>query len=174
MTRRVLRMLGSRYGIAAILLLVVISVVAVAQDQSRSTPGDGGQQGNTVDNVEPGAPDDGFATPSADPGATSGPAADVLPDSAVDTATAFAVAWVDTGSATAAEWVDRLAPYATRELHEQLAGVDPVSVPATEVRGEGRASAAHVEFDTDAGLLILRMTEENGGWLVAGIDFRRP
>jgi hypothetical protein len=172
MARRILRALGSRYGIAAILLLLVIVVVATAR-ANQDSHSDGRREDGTVDNVEPGASNDGFSSPSAESGEPE-EAEDRLPAAAVDTATAFALAWLDTGSVTDQQWHDRLSQYSTIGLREQLAGVSPDSVPAGEIRGDPRTEHTNVEFDTDEGLLILRMTEENGSWLVAGIDFQRP
>ncbi len=174
MTRRILRILGSRYGIAAILVLLVVVVVAVAQANSDPRPGGSRQQDGTVAEPSPGAPDDGYAVPDSE--ATDGPTSeDVLSDQAIADAETFARLWVVAGEVTAEAWYARLAPYATEATAQQLSGVDPVNVPASEIVGEATVVGPTVEFDTDRGLLILTMTEENGSWKVSSIDFdHRP
>lgn len=167
MTRRILRVLGSRYGIAAILVLIVVMVVAVAQANSDPRPG-GRQQDGVVDEPSPGAPDDGYADPEAD---ASDADDDVLPDQAVSDAEAFARLWVDTEQVSEEVWLDRLRPYVTESTAQQLSGVDPANVPATEIVGEATVSGPSVTFDTDRGLLTLTMTEENEMWKVSSIDF---
>jgi|GEM_PF-5769147 len=170
MTRRILRMLGSRYGIAAILVVIVVAVVALAQANSDPRPGSNRQQDGTVDSVSPGAPDDGYAEPNTPEGSQS-PAADSLPAAAVDTATQFANLWLNTDDVSEQQWLERLIPLATETTRQQLAGVDPANVPATELTGEPTISGPSVVFDTDRGLLTLTMTEDDGVWKVSGVDF---
>lgn len=170
MTRKILRILGSRYGIAALLLLIVIAVVTIANANSQTNPDGRTNQNGTVDNIEPGASDDGFVPPSPEPHASES-SEEVLPQSAIATAAAFAAAWVDTAEVTAQQWYDAVSQYAAPELQTQLKDVDPQQVPATKVEGEPVATTTGVEIDTDQGLLVLRMSEENGNWYVAGIDF---
>ena len=170
MTRRILRILGSRYGIAAILVVIVVVVVALAQANSDPRPNGSRQQDGTVDNVSPGAPDDGYAEPDTPQGSAS-PSADALPEAAVDVATQFAGLWLNQDGLDEQQWYDRLVPLATEATQRQLAGVDPANVPATELTGEPTISGPSVVFDTDRGLLTLTMTEDDGVWKVSGVDF---
>ncbi|HIW62611.1 MAG TPA: hypothetical protein H9881_09155 [Candidatus Stackebrandtia excrementipullorum] len=174
MTRRILRILGSRYGIAAILVLLVVVVVAVAQANSDPRPGGSRQQDGVVKEPSPGAPDDGYAVPDSE-AAEEPTTENVLPAQAIADATTFADLWVVVGEVSAEAWYARLAPYATEATAQQLSGVDPLNVPASEIIGEPTIVGPTVEFDTDQGLLILTMTEENGTWKVSSIDFdHRP
>ena len=170
MTRRILRALGSRYGIAAILLVIVVMVVAVAQATSDPRPGGDRRQGGVVEEPTPGAPDDGYVDAPTE-SASSEPATSALPDQAVADAEAFAQLWMDTEEVSEEQWLDRLRPYATEGTITQLSGVDPANVPATEIIGDATVSGPNVTFDTDRGLLTVTMTEENGAWKVSSIDF---
>lgn len=175
---KVLRMLGTRYGIAAILLLFVVAVVAVARVSATSgfdSDNPAQDPDDSAHSVEPGAPDDGYADGHSDhpDGGSAGPEADDLPPDAVETAESFAAAWVDTSGKSQQDWHEEVAPYATEDVQTQLEVTEPENVPAEEITGEPQASGNNVEIETDGGLLILRLSSHTGSWLVAGIDFER-
>lgn len=176
MVRKALRLLGSRYGIATLLLVAVIIVVGVAK--ANTDPGSDGITANSEEETEvaAGDPNDGVATAEPDDGAgsDSAPADDSLPPEAVETAQSFANAWIDTDGKSAAEWFEAVSVHATENLKTSLADTDPSRVPATELRGDPVVSSTSVEIDTDTGLLILRLTQEDGIWYVDGIDFENP
>lgn len=163
MTRKILRFLGSRYGIAAIMLLLVIVVVGIARANGGSdqdtTVGDSDSDIGTEDDGEP---NDGVYSEPADEKPT-------LPDEAVNNATDFAEEYIDTDRSADA-WRTAWSDNATQRLKDQLKGVGPETVPINEIRDEPSVEGQTVRFPTDAGLLILRMTEQDGVWLVDGID----
>lgn len=166
MTRKIIRMLGSRYGIAAILLLVVIVVVGIARAnggprQDESVSG----SDSDIGTEDAGQPNDGVVTESDDE-----PEKPTLPDKAVDNASAFADEYIDTDRSAKA-WRGAWDEYATQIVKDQLKDVDPEQVPINEIRDDPTVEGQTVRFPTDAGLLILRMKEQDGVWLVDGIDF---
>ncbi|MGH8794556.1 MAG: hypothetical protein ACRDXX_18140 [Stackebrandtia sp.] len=168
--RKILRMIGSRYGIAAMLLLLVVGVVAVAK--ANSTPGDSDATTGSDDaeqTVEPSGPDDGRTDPPGEDASDDVPS---LPDEAVDVALSFAEAWVDVDKSQA-DWHSGISRYANEDVQKQLENTDPGSVPAAEIsEEEPNISGNWVEVDTDTGLLRLLMNSDNEKWLVAEIDFQ--
>jgi hypothetical protein len=173
MVRKILRLLGSRYGIAALLLLIVIAVVGIAKATTDPSPGDT-PGGGEVESFSEGAPDDGVAEPSQ-PG--EGPASasqeSQLPQAALDAGKAFATAWVDSDRSKA-DWYAAVSEHASDKVREEFAETDPSRVPATEIRDEPVATGTSVEIKTDKGLLILEMLEKDGKWYVDGVDFQNP
>jgi hypothetical protein len=164
-----MRLLGSRYGIAAILLLAVIAVVVIAKANSDPNPGNGVNNGSTYsDDAGSGAPNDGME----DPGSDAKPSSN-LPAKAVDNAKAFTKAYIDTDKSQK-DWFAGISPYLTGEKKQELKQTDPSRVPIKEIRGKPELTGNNVNFQTDAGLLLLRMVEQDGKWLVDGIDFQNP
>jgi hypothetical protein len=176
--RQVLRFLGTRYGFALVLVVLVIGVVAVAR--VASGPPD-------VESVGPPAPvvvssgpdaelgDDSIGSPESSPVPSTIPGAAPPDVVAVD----FAKAWLKTKGVTSAEWIRGLKPYSTQRLLDRLAGADPKSVPATSVRGPAQirvrdAVVTEVSVPVQPGVLNLRLTVGNNRWLVDGVDWERP
>ncbi|WP_229067770.1 hypothetical protein [Actinoplanes sp. DH11] len=89
---------------------------------------------------------------------------------------AFASAWVDHESVGAKKWRDRLLPNSTKDLSNQLRGVDPAGVPAERVIGRPSLVAVNetmvnATVTMDSGKLSLRLVAPEGYWLVDGIDW---
>ncbi|CAM3577532.1 hypothetical protein [Stackebrandtia soli] len=171
--RRILRVIGSRYGIAGLLVLVVVGALVIAGNDPGGGPGNAND--GSESSIEPGAPDDGYVPPpsaSEQPGESEGPD-DSVPEEAITVALSFAQEWILVDR-SAEEWRSGLASYATERLAEQLAATEPVAVPARELRGDPVSRNGSVEIDTDAGLLILRVTTHDGSWYVDGVDFHKP
>ncbi|ADD40201.1 hypothetical protein [Stackebrandtia nassauensis] len=164
MSRKILRILGSRYGIAAILLVVVIIVVGLARANGGTdsdTTVDGSDSMGTED---AGEPNDGVVTESDEESAESS-----LPKKAVDNATEFAKAYIKTDRSAKA-WRADVGKNATQKVKDELKYIDPEVVPIKEITDDPSAEGQTVRFPTDAGLLILRMKVQDEVWLVDGID----
>jgi hypothetical protein len=178
---RALRIIFSRYGIVVIILVLVLGVIALAS-QRRQTPlddGNGTSGGSTSDSEvssEAFTEDDGLATEDCE-GDECYPEVE-LPQEAVDRSVEFAEAWLNPNGYGADSWYDSLLPFITDEQAELLQGVDPVSVPATEITGEAVPEGAKVGIPMDTGTLTLTMTEGSNnltgtGWLVSAIDWEQ-
>jgi hypothetical protein len=186
--RQILRFLGTRYGIALVLFVLVMGVVAIAR--AASGPVENDQLGppppvTTTPATASAAPtasttgtvpgDDGVAdsegplSPSSLPGM---PAPDAV---AVD----FARAWLTTDGRSNEQWLKGMEPYATRNLLDKLKGVDPTEVPANAIRGPARVTTrdallVEVSVPVQPGTLILRVLGTSGRWLVDGVNWERP
>ena len=174
-----LRIIFSRYGIVAIILVLVLGVIALAQTRGQ-TPLDGAESG--ADGTEGAVTseamtaDDGFATEQCQ--GDDCYAEEELPQAAVDRAAEFAETWLNPYGYGPDGWYDSIAPYLTTETAELMQGVDPVSVPATEVTGEPAPDGQKVDVPLDTGTLTLTMTEGSNdwtenGWLVSAIDWEQ-
>lgn len=173
--RRLLRLIGSRYGISLAAVVVVAAIVLVARalgGGDRPPPtGDPDQRGAATASYEPDDGEDSPApveSPSTSPGAAD-PTAVAL---------AFAQAWLHHDGVSSQQWFDGLAKYVTDDLREQLTGVDPAGVPANSVTGDptlaaGDRAYAQVTIPVDSGVLSLRLLATNGRWLVDGVDWER-
>jgi hypothetical protein len=167
----------SRWGVAVVIAVLVLAVVGIGR--LFSDGGDGRQQlldpvspAPTV-SVDPSHDDDGVIVddapapkPTAKPGSASPEAV----------AYAFASAWVDHKNVSAKTWHDGILPNATKNLAEELDGVDPADVPADRVIGrpalvpvgDGLANAV---VTVDSGKLTLQLVGPDGKWLVDGVDW---
>ena len=173
--RRLLRLIGTRYGVSLGLVVVVVAIVLVAKalgGESRPmVGGDPVPAGSPSGSFEP---DDGEDSPPAPvaPSVSAG-----APDpSAV--AVAFTQAWLHHAGVSAQDWYDGLARYATSSLRNELTGVDPAGVPASTITGTATLTPhdvgyAVVTVPVDSGTLTLRMLGTNGRWLVDGVDWTR-
>ncbi len=163
-----------RTAIALALLVVVGMVVLIGKliggDPQREFP-DGSSQLSTVD---PSTGNDSVV--NLDPSPTLKQPA--TGQDAVAVATAFAENWIDKDRSAAA-WRNSLRPLSTTTLTGELAGADPISVPAQRLSGPASTevhaeTSADVIFPTDAGKLRLRLVlVAEGRWLVDGIDWER-
>lgn len=185
--RTALRIIFSRYGIVVIILLLVVGVIALSQHRDDFPLGSSGadERASSSDSPSQGlTADDGVVAPSCEgKGCEEGdsplhdPYEDIeLPEAAVDKALGFAEAWVSTAGKDAGTWFQGMQPYLTKEAAELMRGVDPVSVPATEVTGEAEIDGGKVRVPMDTGTLVLPMTEGSNGWaeqawLVSAIDW---
>lgn len=177
MTRRILRLLGSRYGLAVIGIVLIVVIVGAARVFS------GPQYNDTVGPPPPVAivpsssdelGDDGVATSEGPPSATSISGVPAPEKVAVD----FASAWLRSTGVTSAQWVKGLEPFSTKRLLEQFKDADPTSVPAESIRGPATVRArddqlVDVDIPVTPGTLKLRLLVTNGRWLVDGVSWER-
>lgn len=175
--RPVLRLLGTRYGIALLLMLLVLGVVGLTRAVSGpgfSTPPADSADGPAASPLPPGTGDDGLhgsaspAPPSTSPGAPT----------PSEIATAFARAWLDHDGVTAEQWREKLARYATKTLLDQFAETDPAGVPASRITGPIRLESRGATFveavvPVDSGTLRLSLLGTDGRWLVDAVDWER-
>lgn len=170
----ILRILGTRYGAALGLLLLIAMVVGIGKVAGGhpDTPGTAGPPIVATDSYPP---DDGLdspppvVSPSTSPGAP-GPQ---------QVALSFTRSWLHHTGISQAEWHAGLAPYATGRLSDELADTDPSAVPANELTGDPTlvphaASYVDVILPLDSGTLDLRLIADQGRWLVDGVDWQRP
>jgi hypothetical protein len=182
--RQVFRLIGTRYGAAMTILLLIAVIVGFSKLLGHGTPasgpvaGGGGQdRGTSIGTGAQGSasPDnEGYvdgressAPPSTSPGAAS-------PETV---AVQFAQAWLNHHNISAAAWHKGIAKYSTKALADRFDGVDPGSVPADKITGAAQvvnqeSTYVEVTVPCDAGTLVLRMTVDSGHWLVDGVDWR--
>jgi hypothetical protein len=173
--RHVLRLLGSRYGIA-VGLLVLIALVVGGGRLIR-----GGTAPSLLNTGSPAAsptasqlPDDGLTSP----GPTPGPSTSAGAPGPVTIATDFATAWLNHTNVTADQWYKAVTRYATANLAGKLKQVDPAGVPADKIIGDVTLvyhdpSYVDAQVPADGGVMTLRMLATNGRWLVDGVDWQR-
>ncbi len=112
--RPVLRLLGTRYGMALLLALLVLGVVGITRAVAGSTAGNDSL-------VTPDSP----APPVTSPGAA--PPEKVAAD--------FTRAWLTHEGVTAEQWRSSFATFATATLRDSLKDTDPAGVPAQRMTG---------------------------------------
>jgi hypothetical protein len=171
------RVLRSRFGLALALAVVVLGLVGSARLFAGGTGSGAALTGapvSPISTVDPGVGDDGAistaapATPRTSPGAAEPEAV----------ARGFAAAWLAHRGISAQRWHSRLVPFATADLGQRLAGVDPAGVPADRLtddpvlipRSEG---LVEVTMPVDSGRLRLNLITQNGHWLVDTVDWER-
>ncbi|GAA2528573.1 hypothetical protein Ahu01nite_090420 [Winogradskya humida] len=165
----------SRWGVAVVIALLVLAVVGIgrlfADDDSERPLLDPVAPATTV-SVDPShedgvvLDDDPPATPKTSPG-TAQPEA---------VAYAFASAWVDHESVSAKAWHDGIMPNSTKNLSDELDGVDPADVPADRVVGQPKLTPVgdglvNATVTVDSGTLTLQLVAPDGRWLVDGVDW---
>jgi len=169
---RALRIIFSRYGIVVIILVLVLGVIALA-NRRQETPLDGtnGADGSDATS-EAVTADDGFATDDCeDDGCFTD---EELPQEAVGQAVVFAETWLNPNGYGAQDWLDSIRPFLTEDTAALMEGVDPETVPATEISGEPAPDGPKVAIPLDTGTLTLTMVEVSGGdWLVSAIDWEQ-
>jgi hypothetical protein len=177
---RILRLLGTRYGIALILAVVVLGIVGVTRGFSGSRPApppaapDVAAGGSPSASFDPYAGDDSVQSPEAPPPPVTSPGA-ATPDTV---ATNFATAWLHHTGVTAQQWWSGLKPYATQALLAKLKETDPAGVPAERMTGPAQLQNRDVSFvdvaiPLNSGLLRLRLLATAGRWLVDEVDWER-
>lgn len=170
------RIFRSRWGVAIVILAIVLVVVGIGRlfsDGKSNTPSLGVVSPAPVVSIDP--KDDDSVIDSGPPPSPSTSPGKAQPEAV---AYAFASAWANHKNVTPKTWRDRLLPNATKNLANELNGVDPAGVPADRV--VGRPSLIPVS-DTvvnavvmmDSGKLNLRLVAPDGHWLVDGIDWDR-
>jgi hypothetical protein len=176
--RQILRLLGARYGIALIIAVVVLGIVAITRGISGSVPPPAVVEASptplssgdaeATDSTDDGEAAVGTPQPSTSPGA---PAPDTV-------ATRFTTAWLHHAGVTGDEWRAGLKPYATEALMAELQDTDPGGVPADRITGSVQVIPRDVDrvdvmVPVDSGRLSLRLFATNGRWFVDGVDWER-
>jgi hypothetical protein len=175
LARSLLRLLGTRYGIALVLLVFVIGAVSLA----RAVSGPSDATSVTVPPVvsTTGGPstkelgDDGVATEET----TSAPSVSAGASAPEAVALSFTNAWLKRDLASAA-WLQGIRPYSTANLMDLLRDADPASVPVTGIRGEVSMKArdaglTEVTVPLSSGSLHLTLIGSNGRWLVDSVEW---
>ncbi|ROT28028.1 hypothetical protein [Micromonospora sp. HM5-17] len=172
----VTRVLRSRLGLALGIAVLVLGIVGAARLVAGPTDARPPLPGGAVPPISTSdaeAGDDGL-TVVEEPSPWTSPGA---PEPA-EVARAFADAWLRRAGVTAAQWHDGLRPYATEELLDKLAGVDPAGIPAERITGEPRTvpvtdSLVEVVLPVDTGELRLGLEAEEGRWRVDTVNWQR-
>jgi hypothetical protein len=163
----------SRWGIAAVIAVMVLAVVGIGRvfSDGESTSPLGNGSPAPVISINP-SDDDSIV--SSDPPPTPRTSPGRAQPEAV--AYAFASAWADHDNVTAKKWLSRLQPNATPRLTEQLRGADPTGIPADRVIGRPslvtvNPTMVNATVTMNSGKLGLRLVAPEGSWLVDGIDW---
>jgi hypothetical protein len=178
--RHALRLLGTRYGVALVLCLLVLGVVGLFRGVAGSRRAEPVAPVITTSSrpvIDPAAGDDGPAEAAGNVVATPSLSAGATAPSTV--ANAFVGAWLNHTGVTAQAWLAALTPYATQGLIAKLTGADPAGVPANRATGAVQLNtrdAALVEatIPVDSGTVRLRLLVDKGRWRVDGVDWERP
>jgi hypothetical protein len=175
--RRILRLLGSRYGLAVVGVVLIVAIVGVARVASEPRPLEelGPPQTippavSSIDQLG----DDSVATSEGPPTVASIPGV-ATPDVV---ALSFAQAWLMNKGVISTQWVKGLKPFSTERLLNQFKDVDPASVPAESIRGSATvrprdSQLAEVDIPVTPGVLKLRVVVSDGRWLVDGVSWER-
>jgi hypothetical protein len=166
----------SRWGVALVIAVLVLAIVGIGRIFSDGTAAapitDRVSTGPTA-SIDPSHDDDGVIVDDDPP-----PSPTTSPGSAEPEAVAyaFAAAWVDHKNVSAKAWHNGLVPNATKDLADELNGVDPADVPADKVAGrptlvpigDGLVNAV---VTVDSGKLTLQLVAPDGRWLVDDVDW---
>ena len=176
--RTVLRLLGTRYGIAMVLIVVVLVVVGFGR--TVFTDDDASSKDALGPTVAPVTTTPDPFSSLGDDGVLDDPAsaAPSLSKGAADAgtvATRFAKAWIRKPGVTAEQWRVALKPDASSELMEDLAETDPSDVPTATITGatvlEDFGQAVTAKVPADGGTIVLQLETINGRWLVTSLDW---
>jgi hypothetical protein len=168
------RIFRSRWGIAVVIGVIVVAVVGLGRIFSS-----GGTDRSPLGNGSPAAAvsidpaDDDSVVDSGPPPSPSTSPGRAQPEAV---AYAFASAWVDHKSVSSKAWRARLVPNSTKNLSDELTGVDPAGVPADRVVGRPSLvpvseTVVNADVTMNSGKLTLRLIAPDGHWLVDGIDW---
>jgi hypothetical protein len=171
------RVLRSRWGIALLILVLVLGVVGIGRIFAGGTTQQPLLDSATAEPTISVNPSDDDSIINSEPPPTLRTSPGTAKPEAV--AYAFASAWVDHRAVTADKWYDGLLPHATKALAAKLKGVDPEGVPADRILGRPALTAvgdglADAVVTVDNGKLRLRLIAPDGHWLVDGVDWERP
>ena len=168
------RIFRSRWGVALVIVLIVAAVVGIGRvfsDGKSATPSLGNNSPAPAISINP-SDDDSIIDTAAPPSPSTSPGR-AQPEVV---AYAFASAWSNHKGVTPKTWRDRLLPNATKNLADELNGVDPAGVPADRVVGRPSLipvsdTVVNAVVTMDTGKLNLRLVAPDGHWLVDGIDW---
>jgi hypothetical protein len=173
-TRGLNALFRTRWGVALVLVAVVLAIVGIGRllsdGKSGSTPIGLGSPAPAI-SIDP-SEDDSIVSSEPPPKPRTSPGR-AEPE---QVAYAFASAWVSHNDVTSKKWLDRLLPNATADLADQLRGVDPAGVPADRVLGRPtldvvNETQVNAIVTMNSGKLSLRLVAPDGHWLVDGIDW---
>jgi hypothetical protein len=164
----------SRWGVAIVIVAIIAAIVGIGRlfaDGDSNPPPLGNASPAPAISIDPSDDDsvidsDPPPTPSTIPGRAQ-------PETV---AYAFASAWCHHTGVTPKAWRDGLLPNATKNLADELNGVDPAGVPADRVVGRPSlvpvgTTVVNAVVTMDSGKLNLRLVSPDGHWLVDGIDW---
>jgi hypothetical protein len=175
------RLLGSRYGVAIVLAVLVILTVGVARavtGPSRPTGTVGAPSAASHEGVTPsdsGLGDDSVASSDEASAPVSRPG---MP-SPEAVALEFAAAWLHADGVTSAQWLAGMKPHATTTLMQRLSDADPATVPVGAINGPPQtrvrdSELVEVSIPVSTGVLRLRVVFLGERWLVDSVDWERP
>src|SRR5215471_6700029 len=164
------RLLANRYGVALGLIVIIAVIVGVgkALGAAALTLPTGSATGAAVSTASA-EPDDGQDSPDAPLAPSTSPGAAVPQSVAVS----FATAWLHHDGVSGQAWFSAVSRYSTESLKNELTGVDPAGVPASQITGPPSdiphdASFVEIAMLVDSGTLTLRLLASHGRWLVDG------
>lgn len=169
--RVITALLRSRYGLAALLALLVVGIIGTGRFASHGRVERGTAAAVApIPIAAPGAGADGVTTPTTAPLPTTRGEAGPQQQ-----ASGFATAWLH-ADRTPQQWRQAMRPYLTEALAAKLAQADPASVPTATVSGEPTVQPmgrllAQVSVPTDAGRLVLRVIISGDRWRVDAVDW---
>ena len=180
--RTALRLLGTRYGIAVALIVIVFGIVGVGRVMTNGRSAE--QVGPKVDplptpiastssNVESG--DDALIEPG---NANVSPSLSAGTPSVSTVANRFIEAWLKHSGVGGDQWRMSLSSNATPDLMIKLQDTDPGSVPADTVTGDititdQGGSVWSAKIPVNGGTVTLRLVAAHGRWQVDGIDWEQ-
>jgi hypothetical protein len=176
--RTVLRLLGTRYGLALIAAVLVLAVVGVVRGFAGSYRDTGMAPAINPSRTEvapdPSVTNEGVVTPEPVPQPSTSRGAPAPEVVAAD----FLGAWLRHDGVTPQQWQAGFARYATPALRTKFKETDPAGVPAQRTTGpvvlQTRAeSFVEAIVPVDSGTVRLRLIATNGRWLVDGVDWER-
>ena len=176
--RTVLRLLGTRYGIALVLTLVVLVVVALGRtvlDDGRNSPSNNAV-GPTVAPVPTSAdPFSSLGDDGVDESVTATPSLSKGASDAAAVALRFGTAWLRKPGVTGEQWRAGLKPDASTELMASLADTDPADVPTAKITGpvqlKANESATVARIPAEGGTIVLGLQASGGRWQVTSLDW---
>jgi hypothetical protein len=168
------RIFRSRWGVALVIGIIVVAIVGVGRlfsDGRSNRPSLATASPAPALSVNP-SDDDSIVrsepppTPKTSPGRAEPEAV----------AYAFASVWVDHQDVSPKAWRDHLLPNSTKDLADELSGVDPSTVPAERLIGRPSLepvsdTVVNAIVTMDSGQLTLRLIAPGGHWLVDDIDW---
>jgi hypothetical protein len=179
--RQILRLIGTRYGVALVLIFIIAVVVGFGKLLGAGThtapgsyepgPGSNGTAGVGTSPM----PDDGLEGPPGSPVAVATSPGAAQPQTV---ALQFTRAWLHHTGVSATDWHAGVARYATKALADKLDGTDPAGVPASQITGDGtivnqEPSYTDISIPLDSGTISLRLIVTDGRWMVDGVDWQR-
>lgn len=164
----------SRWGVAIVIVVIIAAVVGIGRvfsDGDSNSPSLSSPSAAPAISIDPS--DDDSVIDSDPPPSPSTIPGRAQPETV---AYAFASAWSNHKGVTPKAWRDRLLPNSTKNLADELNGVDPAGVPADRVIGKPSlvpvgTTVVNAVVTMDSGKLNLRLVAPDGHWLVDGIDW---